>query len=104
VHFLYPGDPLRTKKCDEVYAAEFLAVQAAGFATSVFPFEEFQAGSFRTFPSLQEGATIVYRGWMLSTTEYDALVSAIIAAGGRPLSDTKTYLLAHHLPELVPID
>lgn len=103
MHFLYPSDPLRTKKCDEVYAAEFVAVQEAGFETSVFPFEEFQAGSLRPFPALQKDNTVIYRGWMLSATEYDAFISAVIEAGARPLSDTKTYLLAHHLPNWYPL-
>ncbi|HTR43836.1 MAG TPA: ATP-grasp domain-containing protein [Pseudomonadales bacterium] len=98
MHFLYPSDPLRTKKCDEFYAAECAAVQAAGFEASIFPLEDFQGGSFRPFPALPTNATIIYRGWMLSSTEYEALVLAITQVGACPLSDVKTYLSTHYLP------
>jgi hypothetical protein len=98
VHFLYPSDPLRTKRCDKFYAAEFNAVEAAGFSASVFSLEEFQTGSFRAFPHLPNDAVVIYRGWMLSTTDYENLASVISQSGARPFTDTKIYLSAHHLP------
>jgi hypothetical protein len=103
VHFLYPGDPLRSRNCDEFYAAEFAAIQAAGFAASTFSFEEFQSGSFRSFPSLASDATTVYRGWMLSASEYQDLEMSVAGAGARLLTDTRTYLSAHHLPNWYPL-
>jgi len=39
---LCPSHPIRIKQGDEFYAAEFAAVQAAGFQASVFSFEELQ--------------------------------------------------------------
>lgn len=103
MHFLYPSDPLRTKKCDEFYAAELAAVQAAGFEASVFSFEDFQSGSFLPFPLLPAKTSIIYRGWMLSSTEYEALASSVIQAGARPLTDIKTYLSTHYLPNWYPL-
>jgi hypothetical protein len=103
VHFLYPSDPLRTKRCDEIYAAEFAAVEAAGFNASVFSLEEFQAGSFRAFPNLSADATVIYRGWMLSPADYKSLVSAISQSSARSLTDMKTYLSTHHLPNWYPL-
>jgi hypothetical protein len=101
MHFLYPSDPLRTKRPDEVYAAEFAAVRAAGFGASVFSLEEFQAGTFTASPPLP-AATILYRGWMLSASDYEALVAAIARAGARPFTSTAAYLSAHHLPNWYP--
>jgi hypothetical protein len=89
VHFLYPSDPLRTKKCDEMYADEFAAVKAVGLEGSFFSLEEFQGGSFRPSLPLPAEMTIIYRGWMLSVAEYEALVVAIIQSGARPLTDVK---------------
>ncbi|MEI9863633.1 MAG: hypothetical protein WDN00_03565 [Limisphaerales bacterium] len=66
MHFLYPSNPLQTKRCDEFYADELAAIEAAGFKASVFSLEEFQAGSFRVFPNLPANSTVIYRGWMLS--------------------------------------
>jgi hypothetical protein len=97
VHFLYPSDPLRTKRVDEFYAAEFAAMRDAGFAVSVFSLEQFQAGSFLASPPLP-AASIIYRGWMLSQNDYEALVAAILQSGAQPFTDTTTYLSTHHLP------
>ncbi|HEY3901140.1 MAG TPA: ATP-grasp domain-containing protein [Chthoniobacter sp.] len=101
MHFLYPSDPLRTKRPDEFYAAEFATIRDAGFEVSVFSLEEFQAGSFRASPPLP-ATTIIYRGWMLSQPEYEALVAALKNAGGTPLTDTTAYLSTHHLPNWYP--
>jgi hypothetical protein len=98
MYFLYPSDPLKTKRCDEFYAAEFVAVEAAGFNASVFSFEEFQTGSFRAFPTLPADTIAIYRGWMLSSTEYENFAFAIAQSGGCLLTDAKTYLSTHHLP------
>ena len=103
MHFLYPSDPLRTKRCDEFYAAEFNAVEAAGFSASVFSLEEFQTGSFRAFPNLPNDAVAIYRGWMLSPADYENLTSVISQSGARLLSDTKTYLSTHYLPNWYPL-
>jgi hypothetical protein len=101
MHFLYPSDPLHTKRPDEFYACELAAIRAAGFGTSVFSLEEFQSGSFRASPPLPP-TTIIYRGWMLSQHEYGALVCAIMNSGAHPLTDTATYLSTHHLPNWYP--
>jgi hypothetical protein len=103
VHFLYPSNPLRTKRCDELYAAEFAAVEAAGFNASVFSLEEFQAGSFHAFPNLPADASVIYRGWMLSPADYESFASAISQSGSSLLTDAKTYLLTHHLPNWYPL-
>ncbi len=102
MHFLYPSDPFRTKRPDEVYADEFAAIKALGYSASVFSLEEFQAGTFKSVPPLP-ATTIIYRGWMLSADEYEALVGAIIHASGQPFTDMSTYLLTHHLPNWYPL-
>ncbi len=101
MYFLYPSDPLRTKRPDEFYAAELAAVRAAGFSASVFSLEEFQAGTFTASPPLP-AAPILYRGWMLSQPDYEALVAAISQAGAQPFTDTTAYLSTHHLPNWYP--
>lgn len=97
MHFLYPSDPLCTKRVDEFYAAEFAAMRDAGFGVSVFSLEQFQAGSFLASPPLP-ATQIIYRGWMLSQNDYEALVAAILQSGAQPFTDTATYLSTHHLP------
>ncbi|MES2570065.1 MAG: ATP-grasp domain-containing protein [Verrucomicrobiota bacterium] len=101
MHFLYPSDPLRTKRPDPFYADEVAAMRAAGFGISLFSLEAFQAGTFLASPLLP-ATTIIYRGWMLSPEEYDALITAILHSGAQPLSDTAAYLSTHHLPNWYP--
>lgn len=101
LHFLYPSDPLRTKRPDEFYAEEMAAVRASGFDASVFSLEEFQAGSFQATPALPT-ATVIYRGWMLSASDYGALAASILERSAQPLTDLPTYLATHHLPNWYP--
>lgn len=101
MHFLYPSDPLRTKRPDEFYAAELAAVRDAAFSASVFSLEEFQAGTFNASPPLP-AAPILYRGWMLSQPDYEALVAAISQSGAQPFTDATAYLSTHHLPNWYP--
>lgn len=103
MHFLYPSDPFRTKRPDEIYADELAAVKARGFGVSVFSLEEFQEGNFSPFPPSPASSTIIYRGWMLSADEYQTLVDEIIHCGAQPLTDPVSYLLTHHLPNWYPL-
>ena len=102
VHILYPSSPLRAKQPDEQFAAEVEAVRAAGFEVSLFSLEDFQSGTFRAFPSLPRNTEILYRGWMLSATEYGAFVSALTEAGARLAIDLRAYLSNHYLPNWYP--
>jgi len=101
LHFLYPSDPLRTKRPDEFYAEEMAAVRASGFDASVFSLEELQAGSFQATPAFP-AATVIYRGWMLSSPDYGALTASILERGAQPLTDLPAYLATHHLPNWYP--
>jgi hypothetical protein len=58
---------------------------------------------FRPLPPIAPGSTVVYRGWMLKSEEYERLHMAILSAGGVPLTSPKVYLLAHHLPNWYPV-
>jgi len=98
MHLLYPSNPLRAKQPDEQYAAEVDAVRDFGFDVSLFSLEDFQSGSFRAFPLPPSGSDILYRGWMLSAKEYEALMSAWSCADVRAVIDLQGYLGCHHLP------
>ena len=98
MHLLYPTSPLRSKQPDEQFAAEVDAVRVAGFELSLFSLEDLQGGTFRAIPPLPRDTDILYRGWMMSAAEYEALVMAVSLAGARPVTDLQTYLASHHLP------
>jgi hypothetical protein len=103
MHLLYPSSPLRSRRPDEQYQAEFEAVRSEGFEASLFSIEEFQSGVFKASPSLPAGATVLYRGWMFSKDEYTSLIAAIKSAGSNPLNGAADYLGCHYLPNWYPL-
>jgi hypothetical protein len=98
LHLLYPCNPLRRSEPDELYAEEHAAALELGFEVSLFPFEEFLAGSFRVRPPLTAGQAILFRGWMLTLEQYRRLHSAIHGLGASLLTSPEQYELCHHLP------
>lgn len=102
-HFLIPASPLSLREPDELCQEQVRAFKGKGFGVSLFSFEEFQMGSFKIFGPIPSGATVVYRGWMVSASEYQTLTELIAAKGGVPLTDPKAYLACHHLPNWYPL-
>jgi hypothetical protein len=98
LHLLYPSNPLRRNKPDEVYGEEYAAALEAGFTVSLFSFEEFLAGDFRARPSLGPEPTVLYRGWMLTPQNYTRLQSAIAGHGAKLLTTPEQYERCHYLP------
>lgn len=80
-----------------------MALQQAGFGTSVLSCEEFQEGNLNVFPMLPAQATVIYRGWMLSAALYEALIAGIKKFDAEPLTDKVTYLSTHHFPNWYPL-
>jgi hypothetical protein len=103
VRLIYPADTFSPKGADEVYADEFAEVQLAGFAVSIFNFEDFQSGTFRPRPAIRSGEAVLYRGWMMAPADYARLYTAIVASGGIPITDVAAYTLCHHLPRWYPL-
>lgn len=98
MHVVYPSNPLQAKQPDEQFLAEVEAVRSVGFEISLFSMEDFQVGEFCAVPPLPTGVDVFYRGWMMSATEYEFLVSNLANAGDKPLSSIDDYLSSHHLP------
>src|SRR5947208_16060797 len=102
MYLLYPSSPLRPRQPDEQFAAEADAVRAAGFEISLFSMEGFQGGEFRPVPPLPSATDVLYRGWMLSASEYEAFGSALVQSGARPLVSPDAYVASHYLPNWYP--
>lgn len=100
---LYPNSPLHARQPDEQYAAEVEAVLAAGFEVSLFSLEGFQSGEFCPVSAIPTDATVLYRGWMLSASEYESLVLALMQAGAIATVSAQAYLAHHHLPNWYPL-
>jgi hypothetical protein len=94
LQFLYPSSLLNPRQVDELYEEEYRAVCSA-FPTVLFSLESFLAGQFRA--KLQTLPTL-YRGWMLSPTEYKNLYDAVAKAGATMLTSPEHYEHCHYLP------
>lgn len=83
-----------------MFADQVEAFEGRGYRTSV---TALGGGRRRVLPRPDNGATVVYRGWMLSPEDYSALVKLIESFGAKPLVDVDTYLAAHYLPRWYPL-
>lgn len=81
-----------------MFQDEANAMVRAGHHVFLVNGEKLSAGTTNVKPLLSEGETAIYRGWMLTTTEYDHLASSIVNAGGIPFTPLPQYLATHHLP------
>jgi hypothetical protein len=96
---LYPSDPLRRNKPDEVYREEYEAARDLSLAVSLFHFEEFLAGTYRARPSISSGQIVLYRGWMLKPEQYRGLHGEIELSGASLLTSPEQYERCHYLPK-----
>ncbi len=103
MRILYPSDPSNAKAPDDLFADEYNAANSMGLPLSLFSFEDFVAGEFRTRPLLAAGELILYRGWMLAADRYPTLADAIRALGAHPFTEPEQYTLCHHLPQWYPL-
>lgn len=101
IHFLFPSHPIRTRLVEEMFEDQYSALQAAGYSASLCPDGVIQEG--KPLRDLPDGVTVVYRGWMFNANEYEAMVQAVIAAGGEVMISTEVYLSTHHLPNWYPL-
>lgn len=103
MHLLYPSDPFDKKNPDEQYVEEYDAVIAAGLQATLFSFEDFEAGTFRTFGAFSTDTPVLYRGWMLTPEAYAALVSHLHDKDAVEVTNIAQYRHCHHLPEWYPL-
>ncbi|WP_167225589.1 ATP-grasp domain-containing protein [Massilia rubra] len=103
VQLLFPCDPFNKRLADEAYGEEYDAARAAGFACSLFSFEDFEAGQFKTQPALAAGVSVLYRGWMLTPDGYARLHQAIAGQDCAMLTSPAQYRHCHYLPEWYPL-
>ncbi len=94
IQFLYPSSPLNAKQVDEQYEEEYQAIRSY-FPVTLFSLESFLAGEFRA--KLQNLPTL-YRGWMLSPSEYQQLYNVVTNTGATMLTSPQQYEHCHYLP------
>ncbi len=101
--FLFPGDYFNFKQVDETYRAERQSLHQVGFATATISIESLAATAPKIYPVLTPNTTVIYRGWMLTPTEYQLLIDEIERAGAIAATPTPNYLATHYLPNWYPL-
>ena len=75
--FLFPSDYFKPIKVDTAYLEQAACMQNAGFVTSVISLESLGSDSSKIIPAPEPGSKVVYRGWMLSLSDYELLVNTV---------------------------
>lgn len=100
--FLFPSDYFNSRKIDEIYVEQAESLKNAGFKTAAISLESLGSNSPKISPPLPQNSEIVYRGWMLSPSEYQHLVNAVESTEAFPFTSQDEYLLTHYLPNWYP--
>jgi hypothetical protein len=95
LHFIFPKGS-RPDVPDEMFADQQAALTAAGFTSSLC--SDAVLAGVKPLGGVPAGSTVVYRGWMATEEEYEALVRAIKQCDAVPFTNLAQYLTAHHLP------
>lgn len=78
-------------------------MQNAGFATSVISLDSLGSGSSKIIPVPTPDSKVVYRGWMLSPSDYELLISVVESTGPGVLTSKTEYLATHYLTNWYPL-
>jgi hypothetical protein len=98
VHFVYPSHPFDPELPDEQFREQVGEIRKVGLGVSLVSFEELGEGRCRIRGRIPIGATVVYRGWMLTPVDHENLVALIQEHQAHPLTSLETYLACHYLP------
>ena len=87
MHFIYPCLPYSPRTVDPMWEPEYAWARAQGLATGLVDLDNDKVW----FPTPDRPTQAIYRGWMLTGTEYDRLAQLV------PLAvSTAEYLSSHH--------
>jgi hypothetical protein len=103
VTFLFPSDYFNPKQVDESYLAQAVCLQNVGFSTSAISLESLGANASKIIPAVSPNSKVVYRGWMLSPSDYELLINIIENANADVFTSKIEYLATHYLPNWYPL-
>ncbi len=102
---LVPADSLGPRRPDEHFATEAGAAAGAGLKVALVDHDALTGpgGTQRAVSRVPGGVgEAVYRGWMLSSSQYAALAAALAARGVALRTSPAQYRRAHELPGWYP--
>lgn len=93
LYFIFPTDPVHPKKIDEMFLDQYKAAKKAGFGVALINVSK------REFVGeIYEGATLLYRGWMLTAEEYEIMDAMSNVSGYTLFTSPKAFFSCHYLP------
>jgi len=98
ISLLYPQSVLEPRTPDEMFREETELMAAAGHSIHLIDTEALDSGPSRIRPPFDPGASVVYRGWMLTHGEYVNLAASVERAGGSCGASPEEYVATHYLP------
>jgi hypothetical protein len=108
MNMLYCANPLNARQVDDDWQKKYLVAERLGYNRYLFNYDDFKAG----LPLRQAGlkltkaATlqpIIYRGWMLPITTYQALYQALLSHNYQLINSPEEYRHCYYLPDSYPI-
>jgi len=98
---LFPSEPFSPREVDPDFAGERDAARAAGFATGLLDHTRVVAGEAAgaTGRVPENAGATVYRGWMLTPSQYAATYAALEGRGAQLINSPEQYRTCHYLPE-----
>lgn len=97
---LFPSSMLNPARVDEAFQWQVDGVSALdGPPPALVDLGSLNnTGYGKSLRRVEEGDTLVYRGWMMSPQDYVALADKVEAAGATLLTSAEKYRKAHYLP------
>ncbi|MBB2940638.1 hypothetical protein FB565_000342 [Actinoplanes lutulentus] len=96
---LVPADVLRPRRPDEHFIAEVEAARDAGLDVAVIDHDAVTRGdAAAAVTRVPAGSDAVYRGWMLRSEQYVAMVQALAARDVTVRTSPQQYRQSHELP------
>lgn len=104
---IYCNDDLNPRSVDSCFEVEANAAADCGLAYELIDFNALRRGSREVAVRRVTGSecleTAVYRGWMLTPTQYELLYLALQEKNVRLINSPQEYQHCHWLPESYPI-
>jgi hypothetical protein len=106
--FVLCRDPLEPAGPDRFFQAEVAAIERLGQSYVLVDHDALVRGEdpariVRRVPEQAEPVTSIYRGWMMTPSQYRVLYEALAGRNIRLINDPDQYRHCHPLPECYPI-
>jgi len=97
MRILFPQDSYDDRSPDEAFVREFEAAKAAGLDTTLVDTNSLRHPTLK-LRKTSPGELLIYRGWMLTPSDYEALYRAAWKLGYRMINTPSEYRYCHELP------